>query len=56
MSDVGENGANVEYGIQTRFHDGFALKASGTTQKFIDGGPAKHTQFIHRVCDSLYYV
>lgn len=47
MSDVGENGAIVEYGI-----NGLVLRATGTTEKFVDGGPAKHTQYIHRVSDS----
>ena len=47
MSDVGENGAIVEYGI-----NGLILKATGTTEKFVDGGPAKHTLYIHRVSDS----
>lgn len=44
MTDVGEDGSIVEYGI-----NGFALKAYGTTEKFEDGGAAKHTQYIHRV-------
>lgn len=44
MDDVGENGSIVEYGI-----DGYTLTATGTTEKFVDGGPAQHTQFIHRV-------
>lgn len=44
MDDVGSDGSIVEYGI-----NGFALRASGTTQKFVDGGSEKHTQYIHRV-------
>lgn len=44
MDDVGSDGSIVEYGI-----NGFALTARGTTEKFVDGGPAKHTQYIHRV-------
>lgn len=34
----------VEYGI-----NGYILIAKGTVEKFIDGGPANHTQYIHRV-------
>lgn len=34
----------VEYGIR-----GFALSATGSTTEFVDGGPEKHTQYIHRV-------
>lgn len=34
----------VEYGI-----NGYILRATGTSEKFVDGGPAKHTQYIHRV-------
>lgn len=48
MSDAGENGAIVEYGI-----NGFALQAYGSTETFVDGGPAQHTQFIHRVSVSF---
>lgn len=44
MDDVGTDGSVVEYGI-----NGFALSAYGTTEKFVDGGPAQHTQYIHRV-------
>lgn len=44
MNDVGSDGSIVEYGI-----NGFALTACGTTEKFVDDGPAKHTQYIHRV-------
>lgn len=44
MDDVGKNGANVEYGI-----NGLIQKATGTTQKFVDGGAAKRSQYIHRV-------
>lgn len=44
MDDVGDDGSIVEYGI-----NGFALSATGTTEKFVDGGPAEHTQYIHRV-------
>uniref|UniRef100_U5ERP5 Purple acid phosphatase n=1 Tax=Corethrella appendiculata TaxID=1370023 RepID=U5ERP5_9DIPT len=38
------NSSIVEYGI-----GGLILSASGTQTKFVDGGPAKHTQYIHRV-------
>lgn len=34
----------VEYGI-----DGFILRATGTATKFIDGGSASHSQYIHKV-------
>lgn len=34
----------VEYGI-----NGFALTASGESQKFVDGGSAQHSQYIHKV-------
>lgn len=34
----------VEYGI-----NGFALSATGTREKFVDGGREKHSQWIHRV-------
>lgn len=34
----------VEYGI-----GGFILKASGTSDLFVDGGEQKHSQYIHRV-------
>lgn len=34
----------VEYGI-----NGFALSAIGSSKLFVDGGPKKHSQFIHRV-------
>lgn len=34
----------VEYGI-----NGMILTANGTSEKFVDGGPEKHTQYIHRV-------
>lgn len=44
MNDVGEDGSIVEYGI-----NGFALRATGTTEKFVDGGQAQHSQYIHRV-------
>lgn len=44
MDDVGKNGANVEYGI-----NGLIQRATGTTQKFVDGGAAKRSQYIHRV-------
>lgn len=44
MDDVGSDGSKVEYGI-----NGFALTAHGTAEKFVDGGPAKHAQYIHRV-------
>lgn len=44
MNDVGEDGSIVEYGI-----NGFPLTATGTTEKFTDGGPAQHSQYIHRV-------
>lgn len=44
MSDVGENGAVVEYGI-----NGFVLRATGTTEKFVDGGSEQRSQYIHRV-------
>lgn len=47
MNDVGKKGAIVEYGV-----NGLALKAFGTTEKFVDGGPAQHTQYIHRVSKS----
>lgn len=44
MNDVGKNGSVVEYGI-----NGLTLKAYGTSEKFVDGGAAKHSQYIHRV-------
>lgn len=50
MDDVGSNGSIVEYGI-----NGFAVTARGTTEKFEDGGPAKHTQYIHRVRFNLFF-
>lgn len=34
----------VEYGI-----NGFALRAVGAATVFVDGGPKRHTQYIHRV-------
>lgn len=34
----------VEYGI-----NGMILRAVGTSTLFVDGGPAKHSQYIHRV-------
>lgn len=34
----------VEYGI-----GGFILTATGNSRLFIDGGPARHSQYIHRV-------
>lgn len=34
----------VEYGI-----NGFALRAFGAATLFVDGGPKKHAQYIHRV-------
>lgn len=34
----------VEYGI-----NGFALRAVGSATLFVDGGPKKHAQYIHRV-------
>lgn len=34
----------VEYGI-----NGFALRAVGSATLFVDGGPEKHAQYIHRV-------
>ena len=34
----------VEYGI-----GGMALQAEGSSSLFVDGGPAKHSQYIHRV-------
>lgn len=45
MDDVGKDGSIVEYGI-----NGLTLKAYGTSEKFVDGGPAQHKQYIHRVC------
>lgn len=42
MDDAGES--VVEYGI-----DGFILTATGRSEKFVDGGSAKHTQYIHKV-------
>lgn len=51
MDDVGSDGSIVEYGI-----NGFALTARGATEKFVDGGPAKHTQYIHRVRFKLAFV
>lgn len=44
MNDVGKNGSVVEYGI-----NGLTLQAHGTSEKFVDGGAAKHSQYIHRV-------
>lgn len=44
MSDPGTNASIVEYGV-----NGFILTAYGTTEKFVDGGAARHTQYIHRV-------
>lgn len=34
----------VEYGI-----NGFTLTAQGESEKFVDGGNAKHSQYIHKV-------
>ncbi|XP_066147683.1 acid phosphatase type 7 [Euwallacea fornicatus] len=48
--------STVEYGI-----DGLILKAKGSSNKFVDGGPEKHSQYIHRVTldnltpDSKYF-
>lgn len=47
MDDVGPLGSLVEYGI-----NGFALTATGSTDKFVDGGDAQHTQYIHKVCSN----
>lgn len=40
------NSSIVEYGI-----NGYIVTAYGTTEKFVDGGAARHTQYIHRVSD-----
>lgn len=42
MDDAAES--TVEYGI-----NGFALIAHGESEKFVDGGNAKHSQYIHKV-------
>lgn len=34
----------VEYGI-----GGYVLRATGSAKLFVDGGPKKHSQYIHRV-------
>lgn len=34
----------VQYGI-----NGMILRATGESKPFVDGGPEKHTQYIHRV-------
>lgn len=44
MDDTGEDGSIVEYG-----NNGYILSATGSTEKFVDGGSLKHTQYIHRV-------
>lgn len=44
MNDVGKDGSIVEYGI-----DGYTQNATGSAEKFIDGGTAKRSQYIHRV-------
>lgn len=44
MNDVGKDGSIVEYGI-----DGYTQNATGSAEKFIDGGAAKRSQYIHRV-------
>lgn len=41
----------VEYGI-----NGFTLTAEGESKKFVDGGNAKHTQYIHKVDCSVFDV
>lgn len=48
MDDVGKDGSIVEYGI-----NGYTLKAVGSAEKFVDGGAAKRSQYIHRV--SFFY-
>lgn len=40
----------VEYGI-----NGFALTAQGVSEKFVDGGDAHHSQYIHKVKQSHCY-
>lgn len=42
MDDSAES--TVEYGI-----NGFALTAQGESEKFVDGGAAQHSQYIHKV-------
>lgn len=42
MNDTKES--IVEYGI-----NGLILRTAGVSSAFIDGGPKKHTQYIHRV-------
>lgn len=44
MDSVGDHKVIVEYGV-----NGFDNTASGTSEKFIDGGNLQHTQYIHRV-------
>lgn len=44
MDDTGPNVSIVEYGI-----NGYILRATGTMEKFVDGGSQQHTQYIHRV-------
>lgn len=42
MSDTKES--VVEYGI-----NGLVLRATGSSRIFVDGGPKKHSQYIHKV-------
>lgn len=42
FNDTGQS--VVEYGI-----GGFILRATGTSKLFVDGGPKKRAQYIHRV-------
>jgi len=42
LDDAGDS--IVEYGIQ-----GYILRATGASELFVDGGPAKHSQYMHRV-------
>lgn len=49
MDDAGNDGSIVEYGI-----NGYILKATGSAEKFIDGGSLHHMQYIHRVSLTKY--
>lgn len=44
MDDSAES--TVEYGI-----NGYILTARGEAKKFVDGGAAQHSQYIHKVSE-----
>lgn len=47
MDDAVES--KVEYGV-----NGYALTAHGSSEKFVDGGAGKHSQYIHKVDIFIY--